>query len=238
MERKRWERFDSSKIKNFFNIPENGWSAEVRERWSYFGDEALIIVNIRDLLQTEWGKIRHLILHKVSFNEVKRRGLIAFLDAEKFSYSERVWILKEFGKSKNLALEVYPRQERLVDEVNVYHLWEIENADVLPFSVQECLSAPNFTDTVVIEDGTVVEYGVKTGIIKNQTFKYLFLRNANGTELGWKQKQQAKEEIYSWVVTAVEVIQEAAISLEYSCLICLPSLYELDFGIHKDDSNT
>lgn len=148
------------------------------------------------------------------------------------SCEDMAWILKTRGQWGKVAVEVYPTASNLMDgDSFMYHLWEFESEDVLPFPYNEVLAPPSMFDSSVIIKGTKIEYADKDGYINGQRFKYLYLRRADKKPLTWYQKQHSKDYIYSSEIAAVQVITEEASSKDYVCLVCLPYDFKFGFGL-------
>ncbi len=225
---KVWERISVPRILT------NGdsWEKNIAEIWRYNDPSWMIfVVQVSYLNNSQWGKMRHLIVKKVSPAEVAKSGISGLFNSKYPTYKDRVWILKSCGKWKKVALEVFPTTDNLVDGANLYHFWELEKEDVIPFSINEVLEAPDSFDKTLDLADCSIEYSEKTGFFGRSHFKYLYLRRTDGKEFTWYQKQFAKNNIYSDDITAIELILDKAVKNDYVCLICLPYNFQLGFGL-------
>lgn len=213
----------------------DSWERQISECWKYSTKSKESIINVRYIKETKWGEMRHIIIVEVDREKVAKQGVTAIIHSEEPTYGEKVRILSKIGKWKQVALEVYPAEENLVDRANVYHLWEVESKEILPFPTQKVFESPeSFNEKLKLKDCTI-SYAKEKGIINGKVCMYLYLKRNDGKELKWKQKQIAKNEIFMESVTAVEVICKEAIVNDYSCLICLPHDFKLGFGISQND---
>ena len=80
------------------------------------------------LLNTKWGKVEHVTIIKIS-------------DSNSSDGSRDIpWRIKQeiknelFGENR-LAIEVFPTDDMLVDECDVYHLWVFDKNFELPFGI-------------------------------------------------------------------------------------------------------
>lgn len=94
----------------------NGWCAELDRTWS----NGKYVVMARDI-STIWGRVTHLFIRNRDNSDIPWR------DKQKIKNML-------FGKEK-LAIEVFPPEQRLVDEVGAYHLWILHDTD-LPFCLK------------------------------------------------------------------------------------------------------
>lgn len=96
----------------------DGWFREL-DRVYRRNDEAVVCM-MRDL-ETEWGKVTHLtITTKI----------------EKPTWMEKQQFKNELFGREALAIEVFPPEEQLVDESDMFHLWILHDVS-LPFGLHE-----------------------------------------------------------------------------------------------------
>lgn len=95
----------------------NGWFAQMNKCYIYNGEYAAMTREIN----TEWGKITHCCFRNLKGTDI--------------TWAEKQWLKNSlFGKSRT-AVEVFPSEERLVDQANMYHLWVFESGFELPFGI-------------------------------------------------------------------------------------------------------
>lgn len=139
------------------------------------------------------------------------------------SYRQKVKILEEIGKWKNIALEVMPPEIEVIDREDVYHLWEFQYPHSFHYGYRSILEKPYLFDKEIGE----VKYHIRT----DGRTKYIYLKKKDGTELTWREKQTLKNKILSPIDTAVEIIIPEMLEEDYTCLVCLPRFEFLDFGL-------
>lgn len=212
----------------------NSWERQIDAIWKVRAGKKEFLVQQRNFLSKNFGEMRHHIIKKIDNEKLRREGFMAMRNSEEPTYIEKMWVLTSVGKWEKIALEVYPTESQVIDAVNLYHMWEMESEEILPFSIEECFIEPEAFEETVNVDGKI-KYTSRTGFMGKERIKYLYLRSVDGKELKWKQKQLAKNEIYSDSVTAVEVISGKGAEKNYSCLVCLPHDFKLGFGLRWND---
>lgn len=212
----------------------NSWERQINAIWKAQTGKKVFLVQQRNFLSKDFGEMRHHIVKKVDRKKLQQNGFMAMRKSEEPTYSEKLWALTSIGKWGRIALEVYPTESNVIDGANLYHMWEMESEEVLPFNIRECFIEPEAFEETVNFDGEI-KYTSRTGFMGKERIKYLYLWSADGKKLTWKRKQLAKNEIYSDAVTAVEVISSKGAEKNYSCLVCLPLDFRLGFGLHQKD---
>ena len=79
------------------------------------------------LLSTEWGKVEHV--------SIQRRGGMAFNGEKDIPWKVKQEIKDELFCKKRVAIEVFPTADRMIDQCDVYHLWDFEKGIRLPFGI-------------------------------------------------------------------------------------------------------
>lgn len=179
----------------------------------------------------KFGEIRHMAMQTaLSTDETGLDFIDWLLTVEEPTYAQKLDTMKEIGTWKKCGLEVFPTGENLVDRADIYHVWELSSKELLPFSLDPIFDLPQTFEEISVK-GVQVEYAMRVLKTEYGKMAYLYLKPVNRQELRWKEKQAIKDEIVG-DETAVEVICEEAKDLPYTCLVCLPMNYELDFGLH------
>lgn len=137
------------------------------------------------------------------------------------TYSEEVELLKEFGRWKEIALEIMPQESKLVDRINMYHLWEFQSPKMLAVNIQPIFNPPNCLDQL-FED--ICYKTVRQG---ETTYVYFH----SGKELPWRKKQKLKNYIAGKEGTGIEIITTRMLGVGYGAMIILPYYLQLDFGL-------
>lgn len=219
---KGWERIPVDKA---HKTGEN-WSRSIDQCWRYTGKRYKEAFQIRFLESKNFSSMTHIIMKRVD----KEKGPKGYLDSEELMYEEKVRILRKLGRVGRVALEVFPERCDLVDDANLYHIWEIADEKILPFSTGEIFTGNSLKWDRLEAVDLSAQYATKVVKTPIGRVMYLFLKGDNG-ELHWWEKQQLKEAA-TGDVTAVEIVTSSMSNLGYSCLICLPYKYQLDFGLH------
>lgn len=206
----------------------SSWERQIEQIWSAKGKNLTAICQFRTLNSSTFGSMRHFVLKIVDPHKVTRLGPIALRNSEDPTYEQKTWSLSCLGKWKKIALEVIPITSQLVDEANLYHLWEVEDEKVLPFSLSYIPRIPENLHKEVTAENYAVDYEIKS----EENIRFLYLRSKDGKELKWRQKFDIKNKIVGPQVTAVEVISEDFLNLDYTCLVCFPKNFSFDFGLH------
>lgn len=94
----------------------DGWFAELDR--VYRKNDGRFVCMMRDL-KTEWGKITHCTI----------TSLI------KPTWMEKQNIKNELFGKESLAIEVFPKESKLVDDADMYHLWILHDQE-LPFGLK------------------------------------------------------------------------------------------------------
>lgn len=108
---------------------EGGWNAEMDRCW--IDEDRQFCVTSR-LIRTEWGKVEHVCIVKSGY--IGDLWLSSGGERD-IPWSVKMQIKNEIFGEKRLAIEVYPKKNRLVDVCDAYHLWVFEKAFELPFGI-------------------------------------------------------------------------------------------------------
>lgn len=96
-----------------------GWLRQMNRCYLY---EHKYCVMTREI-KTNWGIVTHAAFRNIEGSDI--------------SWKDKQWIKDTlFGKDKT-AIEVFPREDRLVDAANMYHLWIFEKNFELPFGIHD-----------------------------------------------------------------------------------------------------
>ena len=114
---------------DMIGIYQGQWMPEMDRCWIRTEDGVCVCSR---LLRTQWGKVEHVTITRRRKGEDPwdiRSGDTSFTWADKQEIKDDL-----FGKNR-LAIEVYPKEDRLVDSSNVYHLWVFDKNFNLPFGI-------------------------------------------------------------------------------------------------------
>lgn len=212
------------------------WNKQITSIWKKEDRKEAILCQVRDFINDDTQAMRHFIIKKIDKAKVKQNPL-SMKQSEDPTYNDRADILVKLGKWKEIALEVFPREEDLVDQANLYHLWEVENEFLLPFSTDligknystyqdQLTSIPN-RDKSTFD----VTYSVLTRRYAAGIFSFLFIIPNDSNELNWRQKYDIKCAVLGKDISAVEVISSRFSDLGYTCIIGYPDNLRLPFSI-------
>lgn len=135
------------------------------------------------------------------------------------TYKQKVQILKELGIWKEVALEVMPRENDVVDRENLYHIWEFQ----YPYSFMHDIK-PIYDEPQMYEGcWRDIDYHV----FERFGITYIYFKSLK--QITWRQKQNLKNSLMGEHIIAVEIIQEEMLNKGYSCMICFKEV--LDFGL-------
>ncbi len=139
------------------------------------------------------------------------------------SYSQKLLVLKELGKWKEVAVEVMPPEPEVVDVENVYHLWEFQ------YMYSFCANpAPIFEAPPAFElsfEGMQYHVEIKSGGV------YIYFKDKEN--MPWRKKQRLKNHVATPISTGVEFICDAMANVDYGCIVVLPLFDLLDFGLEQ-----
>ena len=95
-----------------------GWLRQIRQ----VAKNDLYVALVRPV-ETKWGRVHHLAIRTASSLEPPWR--------------DKQRIKDELFGPEFVAVEVMPRQSRLVDEADMYHMWVLPEGMALPFGISE-----------------------------------------------------------------------------------------------------
>lgn len=137
------------------------------------------------------------------------------------TYSQKLRIIQELGRWKEVALEVMPPESEVVDVEEVYHIWEFQY--IYSFFINV---GPIFTEPSNYENNFA---GVDYHLERQNGAIYAYFKDRE--HMTWRKKQALKNHITIPENTAVEIICEAMESTNHGCMIILPPFECLDFGL-------
>lgn len=100
------------------------WTPEMDRCW--IRKEDGVCVSSR-LIRTDFGLIEHVTLTRSVSEAVKGNY--------GFSWAEKQEIKNELFGEDRFAIEVYPKERKLVDSADVYHLWVFDKKKEMPFGI-------------------------------------------------------------------------------------------------------
>ena len=79
------------------------------------------------LIKTDWGKVEHVT--------IKRLGTLSSDGSADISWATKMEIKNELFGENRVAIEVFPKTKRLVDVMDIYHLWVFDKDFNMPFGI-------------------------------------------------------------------------------------------------------
>ena len=112
-----------------FGIYTGNWMPEMDRCWMDF--ERGYQVTSR-LIRTKFGNVEHAAITRLSKTgefEINAGG------SSPIGWAEKMAIKNELFGENRFAIEVYPKQDRLVDVTDTYHLWVFDKKFEMPFGI-------------------------------------------------------------------------------------------------------
>ena len=109
------------------------WMPEMDRCW--IREEDGVCVCSR-LLRTDLGNVEHVTITRKSTVVSSDDGIKISVDGSNgFTWSEKQQIKDELFGENRVAVEVFPKKNRLVDTADVYHLWVFDKKFDMPFGI-------------------------------------------------------------------------------------------------------
>lgn len=86
------------------------------------------------LIRTKFGKVEHVTIIRIRTN-VNDEFTINMGGSAPIGWAEKMMIKNELFGENRFAIEVYPKQDRLVDVTDTYHLWVFDKKLNMPFGI-------------------------------------------------------------------------------------------------------
>lgn len=111
-----------------FGVYSGMWMPEMDRCWIRKEDKCCVCSR---LIRTPLGKVEHVTITRGPMD-----GFTVSTDGKgDFSWAEKQEIKNELFGENRLAIEVFPKMDRLIDTADVYHLWVFDKAFQLPFGI-------------------------------------------------------------------------------------------------------
>ena len=85
------------------------------------------------LIRTKFGNVEHVTITR----HHKDGKIVSFDGSSDITWAEKMQIKNELFGENRFAIEVYPKQDRLIDVCDVYHLWVFDKKLSMPFGIHE-----------------------------------------------------------------------------------------------------
>ena len=110
-----------------FGVYHGEWMPEMDRCWMDY--ERGYSVCSRMINTKQWGNVEH-----VTISKFDKDGDIRTVGGS-IGWNEKMMIKNELFGEDRFAIEVYPKQDRLVDMADVYHLWVFGKKYDMPFGI-------------------------------------------------------------------------------------------------------
>ena len=106
------------------------WMPEMDRAWEDY--ERGYSVQSRMIYTKQWGNVEHVTITR----HHKEGDVLPSMGGEAaIGWNEKMTIKNELFGEDRFAIEIYPKQERLVDVADVYHLWVFNKKYDMPFGI-------------------------------------------------------------------------------------------------------
>ena len=105
-------------------IYKGNWMPEMDRCWMDYDRNYQVLSR---LVRTNIGYVEHVTMMRINHTDP--------LHAGKIGWAEKQMIKNELFGEDRVAIEVYPKQNMLVDVCDVYHLWVFEKDFNLPYGI-------------------------------------------------------------------------------------------------------
>lgn len=114
-----------------FGVYQGNWMPEMDRCWMDF-DRGYQVCS--RLIRTKFGKVEHVTIIRIN-TDPDHDFVLNTGGAAPIGWAEKQMIKDElFGKNR-FAIEVYPKEDRLVDVTDTYHLWVFDKKVNMPFGI-------------------------------------------------------------------------------------------------------
>ena len=151
-----------------FGLYKGQWMSEMDKCWIDY-DRGYSVCS--RLIRTKFGNVEHVTITRVHSEEFD----ITFNGEGDISWNEKMSIKNELFGENRFAIEVYPKQDRLVDICDVYHLWVFDKKLSMPFGIhpKEYTSSINRGYSLTEEELVTLqeEMKKKNGVVDENVFR-------------------------------------------------------------------
>ena len=198
---------------------------EFAKSWYYKSENLTYSVFTRYFFCT-WGSMKQVTIKKDSLKDNSKRN-------KEPTMCEKINILRELKllKSNEVAIEVFPKKTKIVDEFDLYHLWILEKESFPYYTSNIKLLKYCIWKKTVIKDKKIwyIKKQIKLRDLKLQVY---FIKAEDELELFWYEKQNFKDFIIGENVIGIEYISNYQ---NITTIVCIPEEIEnLPFGLKKN----
>lgn len=114
-----------------FGVYQGNWMPEMDRCWMDF-DRGYQVCS--RLIRTKFGKVEHATITRIR-TDSKEEFTINTGGSAPIVWAEKQMIKNELFGENRFAIEVYPKEDRLVDVTDTYHLWVFDKKMNMPFGI-------------------------------------------------------------------------------------------------------
>ena len=112
-----------------FGVYQGQWMPEMDRAWEDY--ERGYSVCSRMIYTKQFGNVEHVTISR----HHKGDEIISVGGSNPIGWNEKMTIKNELFGENRFAIEVYPKQDKLVDVADVYHLWVFDKKYDMPFGI-------------------------------------------------------------------------------------------------------
>lgn len=109
------------------------WMPEMDRSWVDY-DRGYSVCS-RMIRTKKFGSVEHVTISRIHSDDNKDMPLIPTGGEAAIGWNEKMMIKNELFGENRFAIEVYPKQDKLVDVSDVYHLWVFDKKLEMPFGI-------------------------------------------------------------------------------------------------------
>ena len=105
------------------------------------------------LIRTKFGKVEHVTIIRIR-KSIDENFTLNTGGSAPIGWNEKMMIKNELFGENRFAIEIYPKQDRLIDVTDCYHLWVFDKKLDMPFGIhpKEYIKAINRGDNINDEE--------------------------------------------------------------------------------------
>ena len=113
-------------VHDYMNVYHGQWTPEMDRCWTCKENGTIVCSR---LIRTKWGNVEHVTITK------HNNGLPTMDGSGDLSWSEKYQIKNELFGENRVAIEIFPKADKLIDTCDVYHLWVFDKKFEMPFGI-------------------------------------------------------------------------------------------------------
>ena len=117
------ETLSPTYLHDTYGVYQGIWMPQMDRCW--ISDDGIQVTS--RLLETKWGKVEHAAITTINS--------LTFNGESDLPWAVKMEIKNELFGENRAAIEVYPKAKKLVDVMDVYHLWVFPKEFEMPFGI-------------------------------------------------------------------------------------------------------